>query len=154
MRLIAALIAVPLLTGCLPRQVVVHDGIRASVVDAESKAAIAGAFVYDRVEAGRPRVLARSDADGRLELAPKTRRRMTPVMGEAQVVQSLWICSAGYEPTRVSQRAGWNADVATARVHALGTVELAPSAVRDGNGCALTRAVSPDGRDDGTPSAR
>ncbi|WP_394003532.1 hypothetical protein ACF3M1_02270 [Luteimonas sp. WGS1318] len=35
--MIAILIALPVLTGCLPRQVVVHDGIRASVVDAESK---------------------------------------------------------------------------------------------------------------------
>lgn len=126
MRLIAALITVPLLTGCLPRQVVVHDGIRASVVAARSKAPIAGTFVYDSVEAGRPRVLARSGADGRLELAPKTRRRMTPVMGEAQVIQSLWICSAGYEPTRVSQRAGWNADFAAARAHALGRSNWCP----------------------------
>lgn len=150
MRLIAALIAVSLLTACLPRQVVVHDGIRASVVDAESKAAIGGAFVYDRVEAGRPRVLARSGADGRLELAPKTRRRTTPVMGEAQVVQSLWICGAGYEPTRVSQRAGWNADFAAARVHTLGTVELVPSTARDEEGCALTRVMPPDRAVDGT----
>ena len=66
MRLISTLIVLLLLTGCLPRQVVMHDGIRASVVDAESKAAIGGAFVYDGFEAGRPRVLARSGADGRL----------------------------------------------------------------------------------------
>lgn len=150
MRSIASLIALPLLIGCLPRQVVVHDGIRASVVDARSKAPIAGAFVYDGVEAGRPRVLARSEADGRLELAPKTRRRMTPVMGEAQAIQSLWICSAGYEPTRVSQRAGWNADFAAARVHALGTVELVPSTARDEEGCALTRVMPPDRAVDGT----
>ena len=153
MRLIAALITVPLLTGCLPRQVVVHDGIRASVVDAESKAAIGGAFVYDGFEAGRPRVLARSGADGRLELAPKTRRRMTPVMGEAQVVQSLWICSVGYAPRRVAQRAGWNADFTAARVHALGTVELMPSTARDEEGCALTRVMPPGRAVDGTPPA-
>lgn len=154
MRLIATLIALPLLTGCLPRQVVVHDGIRASVVDAESKAAIAGAFVYDGFEAGRPRVLARSEADGRLELAPKTRRRMTPVMGEAQVIQSLWICSVGYEPRRVSQRAGWNADFAAARVHTLGTVELVPSDASDARRCTPTNGMLPGRPDGGTPTSR
>lgn len=135
MRATAILIALFMLTGCLPRQVVVHDGIRASVVDADTKAAISGAFVYDRLDAGRPRVLARSDADGSVQLAPDTRRRITPVMGEAQVVQFLWICSEGYQPLLASQRAGWNADFAAPRTHDLGTVELTRRAAGDDRSC-------------------
>ncbi|WP_394003530.1 hypothetical protein ACF3M1_02265 [Luteimonas sp. WGS1318] len=56
-------------------------------------------------------------------------------MGEAQVIQSLWICSAGYQPTRVSQRAGWNADFAAARIHELGTVELLRTVADDDRSC-------------------
>lgn len=131
----AILIALLMLTGCLPRQVVVHDGIRASVVDADTKAAISGAFVYDRLDAGQPRVLARSDADGGVQLAAETRRRITAVMGEAQVRQFLWICSAGYQPRLVSQRAGWNADFAAARIHELGIVELTRTDPADDRSC-------------------
>jgi len=137
MRAVAILIALLMLTGCLPRQVVIHDGIRASVVDADTKAAISGAFVYDRLDAGQPRILARSDADGGVQLAPDSRRRITAVMGEAQVRQFLWICSAGYQPRLVSQRAGWNADFAAARIHDLGTVELTRADPADDGSCSV-----------------
>lgn len=125
------------LVGCVPVRSVVHDGLETRVVAVASGQPLAGAFVYDRLEDGQPRILARSDGSGQLQLAPQTRLLLLAPLSEAQVMQSLWVCKAGYQPQRVGGRGGWNADLSPARTFRPGSIALEPSARSDVSSCAV-----------------
>jgi hypothetical protein len=123
------------LAACVPRTAVVHDGIEGTVIDAETEQAIAMAFIFDRIEDGRPRVLAQSNASGLLQLMPNMRLTFNSPLGEASVFQSLWVCKEGYKPVLVSERSGYNADYTPARYSRLGTIELARSPSHTTDSC-------------------
>lgn len=115
---------------------VVHDGVDGVVVDAATQKPLAGAFVFDRLEARRPHVLASSGADGRVHLEAARRLTLAAPLGEALIFQSLWICKEGYAPVEVGGRSGWNADYGPSKVFEVGKVELARSALDPENSCA------------------
>ena len=107
-----ALPALLLLQGCMPRSVIVHDGLDTTVVDRHTRQPLAGVSIVD---AGV--VVARSDAQGRVQLAPRRTLKLEPLMGEANVMLHLLACKDGYAPQPVAERRGWNADYGPSQVH-------------------------------------
>src|SRR5690606_34246207 len=107
-----ALPALLLLQGCMPRSVIVHDGLDTTVVDQHTRQPLAGVSIID---AGVG--VARSDAQGRVQLAPRRTLKLGPLMGEANVMLSLLACKDGYAPQPVAERRGWNADYGPSQVH-------------------------------------
>lgn len=125
-----------LLQGCIPRSVLIHDGLQTTVVDAASQAPIADAFVFDRRDKdGRPIILARSNEKGRLSLLPAREFRFVPLLSEASLFLLLTVCKAGYEARTVVTRGGWNADFGPSRVHEVEFVPLARSLSAESADC-------------------
>lgn len=139
MRYLAFVLSLISLSACIPRTTVVHDGMTASVIDAETKQPLAAAFVYDRIENSQPHILAKSDSLGQIQLEPNTRLTLTFPLGEALVFQSLWVCKEGYKPFLAGQRSGWNADYAPAKYFELHTIELTRSLVGQNESCLETK---------------
>jgi len=117
------------LSGCFPMVVAIHDGIEATVIDAETKEPLAGVFAYDEISDGKPRIRAQSDAAGRIQLDSLSTLSLEPLLGESPFAQTLWLCKDGYKPLLVSRRPGWNAHRNPVAYHKLGTVELTRSSV-------------------------
>lgn len=107
-----ALATVLLLQGCMPRSVIVHDGLDTRVLDSQTRQPLAGVSILD---AGV--WVAQSDARGRVHLAPERTLKLVPLMGEANVMLSLLACKDGYTPQPVALRRGWNADFGQSQVH-------------------------------------
>ncbi len=119
-RFTGGLLLLLLLQGCLPRLVVVHDGVQVTVVEAGSGNALEGVKVFS--SAATPRALAISDGEGRLSLAPDRSLQWIPLMSEARTYLHLWLCKPGYESVTVAQRGGWNADLRPPIVHRPGEI--------------------------------
>lgn len=137
MRYASGLFLLLLLQGCVPRQVVVHDGLELTVVSANSGHYLADVKVLSPgvTEAGNLRVLAVSDHQGRISLLPETSIKWVPLFSEAKIFLDLWVCKPGFAMAKVAQRGGWNADLRPPEIHRPGKVELAP-ALKSG-GCGL-----------------
>ena len=108
----ALLPALLLLQGCVPRSVIVHDGLDTTVLDPQTQQPLAGVAILD----GGTWV-AQSDAQGRVQLAPERTLKLVPLMGEANIMLSLLACKDGYAPLPVATRGGWNADYGQSQVH-------------------------------------
>jgi|GEM_PF-2416686 len=106
-RILAVFVAL-LMTGCVPRLVVDHDGLETTVIDAETREPLENAVAFNHF--GEPFARARSDRDGKILLAPKQRLEFVPFLGEAVVEMGLWVCKEGYVPFQAGIRRGWNAD--------------------------------------------
>lgn len=111
-RACAVLPALLLLQGCMPRSVIVHDGLDTQVLDRQTQQPLAGVAILD----GGVWV-AQSDAQGRVQLAPERTLKLVPLMGEANIMLSLLACKDGYAPLPVATRGGWNADYGQSQVH-------------------------------------
>ena len=124
-----------IMAGCVPHISVIHDGVRATVIDAVSKQPVEGARVVDggrRDDNGVVRywdqdVLASSDAHGQIQLAPATHLVFDVLLGEAWREQTLWICKDGYAPVLAGGRGGWNSDLSPSETIDMGTVDLVRS---------------------------
>lgn len=116
------------LQGCLPRQVVVHDGLELSVVSATSGLPVVGVKVFSPSVTGssKPRVLAVSNDEGRITLDPDTTVRLVPFLSEGQIYLDLWLCKPGFATTNLASRSGWNVDLRAPEIHRLGRVQLQP----------------------------
>lgn len=125
-RLLLVALAASLLQGCaLPRVLAVHDGLRTTVIDAETRAPIADAVVFThRDTTGRPIVLGRSDQTGHVDFEPRSKLGWVPLLGEGMIFFLLSVCRDGYMPAEIQTRGGWNADFRPARVHEQAWVEL------------------------------
>lgn len=133
-----ALLATALLVqGCMPRSVLVHDGLDTTVLDQQTQQPLAGVSILD---AGV--VVAHSDAQGRVQLAPQRTLKLVPLMGEARISLSLLACKDGYLPTVVAERGGWNADYSDSQVHRTPIV-LQPATGPQATVCAGTGAEQP-----------
>lgn len=132
------------LSGCaIPRSVLIHDGLRTTIIDAASRVPLADAFVFARRDSqGRPLILARSDRDGRLELEPARRLQFVPLLGEAFAHLALTVCKDGYEAREVVTGGGWNADFKPGRVHEIEFLPLRPSFSAESADC---QVVAPAG---------
>ena len=131
LRYAAAIVTLLIMAGCIPRISVIHDGVRATVIDAVSKQPVEGARVVDggcSHDAIRYRgVLASSDARGQIRLNPATRIEFVALLSEGIWHQALWICTDGYVPVLAIQRGGWNEDFLPSKTIDMGTVELVRS---------------------------
>lgn len=108
----AALPALLLLQGCMPRSVLVHDGLETTVIDALTQQPLAGVVI-----ASGGQYLTQSDAQGQVRVAPQRTLKLEPLMGEANVMLNLLACKDGYAPQAVALRGGWNADYGPSQVH-------------------------------------
>ena len=124
------------LSGCALQSAVVHDGLDAHVIDAETNQALPGAFVYDRVDTKVPHALAHSDAAGAIVLEPAYRLTVAFPTLEGIVYEALWVCKDGYTPVLVGARSGWNADYSPAQIYRPGTIELVRSKLDAAASCA------------------
>lgn len=126
-----------LLQGCVPRQVVVHDGLELAVVSANSGDFIAGVTVFSPgvTEAGSTRTLAVSDHQGQISLSPETTVQWVPLFSEAKIFLDLWLCRRGFGAMKVVVRGGWNVDLRPPETHQLGTIALKPA--QESEGCDL-----------------
>lgn len=129
------------LSGCIPRTVLVHDGVETTVFEAETKKPLPDAFVYDSFDSkAGPRVLARTNAIGLVRLNPESRMRfsaltLSALMGEALISQYLWICKEGYKPVMVGGSMGWNADYRAGKLYRPKSVELSKSELPPDKSC-------------------
>lgn len=114
-----------LLQACaIPRWVVIHDGLKTTVVDATSKQPIQDAYVFVHSHA---EALARSDQKGRIELQPKRELQWVTLLGEGMLEMSLRVCKAGYTPYVAVPRGGWNADLRPVEMLEITQIELSPA---------------------------
>lgn len=134
-RILAGIILAMLLQGCMPRSVIVHDGLETRVVDSVTQTPISGAFVYDRLVDTRPRMLALSGPGGELLLEPSRTLKFTPLLGEALVLNVLWVCKEGYMPYRVGSASGWNADYRPSTRYTPARIELTRSTLNPAESC-------------------
>lgn len=135
LRILLGIIGVILLQGCMPRSVIVHDGLETQIVDSVTQAPIQGAFVYDRLVDAAPRILALSDPGGALLLQPSRKLKLTPLLGEALVFNALWVCKEGYQPYQVGSASGWNADYRPSRRYTPAVIALTRSALAPAESC-------------------
>lgn len=129
-RLLACVLMLGGLSGCIPRFVTTHDGLETRTLDAASGQALSGVCVWQQGAAvpGGDAPLAISDAEGNIRLAPKSRLEFIPLLSEGSLLMSLYLCKPGYAPRMVGQRGGWNADFRTGVVHREPAVFLTPAA--------------------------
>jgi hypothetical protein len=118
-----AVLCISLLQACAIRFVTVHDGLKTVVVDEDSEAPVAEVGVYSFGFLGEPKLVAKSDGQGAVQLDQNSRLRVMPLIGEAIVELQLWVCKDGFEPRRAAIRGGWNADY-RAETHDLTLIKL------------------------------
>ncbi|MBP5979142.1 MAG: hypothetical protein KA748_02955 [Halomonas sp.] len=129
------LLACLLLQGCIPRTVIVHDGLKTTVIDFMSKEPLEGAFVYDRLDGQAPHILALSDEKGEILLNPKKEFVLSSLLGEAKVFKHLWVCKEGYMPYLAGSMGGWNADFGSSKTHTPVVIELTRSSLAPSESC-------------------
>lgn len=119
-----------LLQACaIPRWVVIHDGIKTTVVDAATKQPIQDAYVFVH---SHSQILAHSDQNGYIELQPKRELKWVTLMGEGMILMSLRVCKAGYVPYVAVPRGGWNADLKPIQMLEIAQIELSPASAKPG----------------------
>lgn len=119
-----------LLQACaIPRWVVIHDGLKTTVVDAVTKQPIQDAYVF--VHSGAE-ALARSDQNGHIELQPKRKLEWILLLSEGRMEMSLRVCKAGYAPYVAVPRGGWNADLKPIQMLEISQIELSPAPAKPG----------------------
>lgn len=124
MKNLFAILLVLLLQACaIPRWVVIHDGLKTTVVDAVTKQPIQDAYAF--VHSGAE-VLASSDQNGRIELQPKRKLEWILLLSEGHMEMSLRVCKAGYAPYVAVPRGGWNADLKPIQMLEIAQIELSP----------------------------
>lgn len=124
-RLTLVTLLILLLQACaIPRWVVIHDGIKTTVVDAATKQPIQDAYVFVH---SPTQILARSDQNGYIELQPKRELKWVTLMSEGMILVSLRICKAGYAPYVAVPRSGWNADLKPVQMLEIKQIELSPA---------------------------
>ncbi len=124
MKNLFAILLVLLLQACaIPRWVVIHDGLKTTVVDAVTKQPIQDAYAF--VHSGAE-VLARSDQNGHIELQPKRKLEWILLLSEGIMEMSLRVCKAGYAPYVAVPRGGWNADLKPIQMLEIAQIELSP----------------------------
>jgi hypothetical protein len=130
-----------LMQGCVPRSVLLHDGLSTTVVDAGSQAPIADAFVFARRDnQDQPIVLARSDENGKLSLQAEREIQFVVLLGEAIVFLKLTVCKPGYEAWELVTGSGWNADFRASQRHEVERISLVRSTSPESANCRMLRA--------------
>lgn len=124
-----------LLQGCIPRTIIVHDGLKTTVIDSTSKKPLEGAFVYDRLEGQTPGILARSNERGEIHLDPKRKFIVSGLLGEAMVLKVIWVCKEGYTPYLAASLRGWNSDFGPSTIHTPKVIELLRSPLASTESC-------------------
>ncbi|MGV8959523.1 MAG: hypothetical protein ACOH1V_03965 [Stenotrophomonas sp.] len=114
---------------------VVHDGLKTLVVDSVTQEPVGDAFVYDRLEGKKPRVLALSDNKGALVLEPKSKLIFSALMAEAFIYKQLWVCKDGYSPYLAGSGGGWNSDYRPSVTYTPAVIELTKSSLAQTESC-------------------
>ena len=126
-----------LLQGCLPKLITVHDGLSLTVVDSLTKTPLPNVGVYlNKFGKVSNKPLTLSDAQGRIDLAPKYGVGVEWLIGDRMVSQFLVLCKEGYILKSIAKRQGFSADSLPSQPNKLGDVELS-RAQNETDACSL-----------------